>query len=108
MNKYKTPHPVSDIAVAFPAKVVGTLLPLRSEIPDEFRSLQSPWCQIVSRMFFMGGKFPKTKHGIDEQMARRHITAVLRSFEPKHEHKEGGAAYLMSLWFELPETNKGT
>ena len=29
------------------------------------------------------------------------IAAILASFEPKHEHKEAGAAYLLSQWFEL-------
>lgn len=40
------------------------------------------------------------KEGIDPQKALGHITAIMRSFEPEHGHKEAGCAYLCSLWFE--------
>ena len=29
-----------------------------------------------------------------------HLKSILQSFKPKHERKEAGVAYLMSLWFD--------
>lgn len=37
---------------------------------------------------------------IGTQKVHRHISACLGSYEPKHEHKIAGVAYLLSLWFE--------
>ena len=95
------PH---DVDAAFPANVVGTLLPPMAEIPEEFREHRSEWCAIAMRLFFNGGKLPQVKAGVDAGKAKRHLVAVLGSFEPKHEHKEAGAGWLMSLWYELPKS----
>lgn len=57
------------------------------------------------KLFFLGGKLPKTKDGIDPAKAKRHLMAVLGSFEPKHEHKEAGAGWLMSMWYESPKAS---
>jgi hypothetical protein len=102
-SKWAKPQQVRDIDVAFPASVVGTLLPPMDEIPKEFQSHSHPLCQLVSKLFFSGGHLPASRKGIDRATAARHLKCVLGSFEPKHEHKEAGAAYLMSLWFELPQ-----
>ena len=42
----------------------------------------------------------KAKDGVDNKKAMAAISAILRSFDPKHEHKEAGVAYLFSEWFE--------
>lgn len=99
---WSQPQPVTDLDVAFPANVIGRLLPPMEEIPQEFHASSNPWCKIASGLFFSGGHLPKSREGIDRLNASRHLRAVLGSFEPKHEHKEAGAAYLMSLWYELP------
>ena len=100
---WNAPKEVDDITLAFPARVVGTYLPPISEIPDEFVRGKSEWCKIVSNLFFKGGSLPSVKPGIDAAKAKRHLMTVLGSFEPKHEHKEAGAAWLMSMWYELPK-----
>ena len=97
------PHDIDDATAAFPARVVGTLLPSMAYIPYEFTSGRSEWCDIVSSLFFRGGYLPDVKPGIDAKAAKRHLHAVLGSFEPQHEHKEAGAAWLMSMWYELPK-----
>lgn len=99
---WSQPQQISDVMLAFPASVIGTLLPPMSEIPQEFHDSRNPWCKIASDLFFNGGHLPKSRHGVDRNNAARHLRAVLGSFEPKHEHKEAGAAYLMSLWYVLP------
>ena len=98
------PHDVDSIAAVLPGSIVGTLLPPMSEIPEEFRERRSEWCVIAMRLFFSGGRFPQVKPGIDADKAGRHLMAVLGSFDPKHEHKEAGAGWLMSMWCETPNS----
>lgn len=65
-----------------------------------FEDLQLTW-------FFEGlsrSAFPKPKDGIDFTMALQHLQVVQQSFDSKHEHKKECVAYLMSLWFQGPET----
>lgn len=112
-NEFKTPKEVSDAIAAFPARVVGSLLPHRKELPEEFREYDSNhWCDIAAIWFFSGlpqeTKF-HTKEGVDGSKAIRHLGTCLRSFEPSHEEKMGGVGFLMSLWFdkiEIPEQEK--
>lgn len=102
MAKKKWEKPQGSVNALF----IGRLLPAMWEIPEEFRNGQSEWCNIVSQLFFCGGQLPSTKDGIDPTQARNHIVEVLRSWAPKHEHKEAGVAYLMSLWYEMPVNQK--
>lgn len=99
MTDYSTPHYVSDLDAAFPPDVSGTLLPDFKSLPDEFMKWHTnPWCDTVEQLFFNGGDMPPLKDGISKAMAVRHLSTVLRSFEPQHEHKIAGAGYLLSLW----------
>lgn len=97
------PHNVDTIPALLPGGIIGTLLPPMSEIPEEFRERRSEWCAVAMRLFFSGGRFPQVKPGVDAAKARRHLMAVLGSFEPKHEHKEAAAGWLMSMWCETPK-----
>lgn len=106
-----TPKDVDAIRQAFPANVMTDLLPPWKEIPDEFKNFNRPTPQgeIVSRWFFKG--LPKGTQfipveGVDEKKALRHIQCCMGSWEPKHEHKVAGCAYLLSIWFseiKIPE-----
>lgn len=80
-------------------------LPDYKSIPDEFKNWngRSKWNTIVTNWFFKG--LPKEtefipKPGVDGKEALRALNAIMRSWAPKHEHKEAGVAYLMSEWFE--------
>lgn len=82
------------------------LLPKREDIPREFdytKPDKSKWVEITETWFFKGlpsnTEF-KPRDGIDGHLALKHLRYVLSSFQPKHEHKTEGVAYLMSLWFE--------
>lgn len=94
---------------AFPASVMGSLLPDMDDIPEEFKRQDgTPWNELASKWFFAGlKKAPVFKPGIDASAAMGHLKACLGSYEPKHEHKEAGVAYLMSLWCE-PVTQGGS
>lgn len=96
------PVKVSDVDMAFGgAGKMDVLLPAWSEIPAEIKREQDTWSPVVSRWFYEGlsGKFIP-KEGIDPDAALRHIRAIIGSYEPKHEHKIAGIAYLMGQWFE--------
>ena len=99
---FGTPSPVTGLDCAFGGRM-ETLLPPYATIPDEYKRGHTKWNKVVSRWFYSG--LPKEtrfvpKAGIDESAAKAHLRAILVSFEPKHEHKEAGAAYLLSKWFE--------
>lgn len=91
---------VSDLDTVFDGKI-EILLPQYDQIPDEFKNNKSKWNKVVSDWFFFGLKNCNwiPKEGIETKLALRHIMAILSSFEPKHEHKEAGCAYLLSKFF---------
>lgn len=100
------PQVVDPADYAFPA-LIGFLSPDPADIPDEFwHGGSSPrgvtWNGFMRAWFF--GSLPKDagfwlRDGVDGELALRHLSTILRSFEPKHEHKEAMVAYLASLWF---------
>lgn len=81
-------------------------LPPYNSIPDRFRGRSDPYAEFVSSWFFNGrtqGDMQRLKEreGVDRGKALVSIKAILASFQPKHEHKEAGCAYLLHEWFEL-------
>lgn len=99
---FGTPSPVTGLDCAFGGSM-QKLLPPWKDIPDEYKRGHTKWNSVVSRWFFSG--LPKgtqfvAKPGINENAAKAHLRAILVSFEPKHEHKEAGCAYLLSKFFE--------
>jgi hypothetical protein len=77
-------------------------MPRYEDVPAEFKRAGNQWEKEASSWFFAGvpADTPiEAADGIDLNIALRHLGCVLASFEPKHEHKMAGAAYLMSLWF---------
>lgn len=113
--KYAKPTEVDYVTFAFPTQVIGDYLPLVEEIPKEFDMYKPDpvvakhWVDLANGIFF--GAFRELwyseREGIDLHLAQRHISVVLRSFQPKHEHKVAGVAYLMSLWFSAVATSDG-
>lgn len=101
---WSKPLEIDDVNLVFPANVIGTWLPAWEEIPEEFQRERNSWCKFAQKLFFLGGSWADPKEGIDPELAVRHLSAVLSSFEPKHEHKIAGAGWLMSMWYkEQPE-----
>jgi hypothetical protein len=97
------PKEVSEVLQAFPAIVIGDLLPIWGDIPEEFKTGRTPWHELFHVWFYEGlGEDSKfhAKDGIDAEKAWIHINTCISSYEPKHEHKEAGAAYLMSCFFD--------
>ena len=60
------------------------------------------WNQLQRDWFYHGlASLDLTpRQGVDAQKALRHLSAIQKSFESKHEHKEAAVAYLLSQWFE--------
>ena len=92
---------VNDIDAAFGTKALS-MMPEYKDIPDEFKKRSNKWNKFVSSWFFCGVKNLKLKpkEGVSEEKAFRHIRTIIKSFEPKHEHKEAGVAFLFNEWFE--------
>jgi hypothetical protein len=94
---------IDRVAGSFPTTTEG-MMPKYEDIPREFKNCNRPskWNRLVSAMFFSGLKKLdlKPKPGVDKNKALCHIRYILGSWEPKHEHKEAGAAFLFNEWFE--------
>lgn len=78
-------------------------LPPYDKIPPEFKSKDNDYNKIVSYAFFHGlhQSILKPREGVDVDKARFALQAIMRSWDPQHEHKIAGAAYLMSEWFTI-------
>lgn len=99
----------SQVEMAFPTRV-DDMMPEYKDIPKEFKdqNVRGKWNKVVSDWFFKGLKNAKWKPnpGVDTEKALRHIGYILGSWEPKHEHKEAGVAFLLNEWFEDVEYDK--
>tara|TARA_R100001086_G_scaffold245787_3_gene177162 strand:+ start:4059 stop:4412 length:354 start_codon:yes stop_codon:yes gene_type:complete len=100
---WSVPREVDDITIAFPANVVGTLLPPMDVIPKPFKDISHPLQRAAETWFYRGVDLKRStaqpRDGIDKTAAFRQLKACLGSYEPKHEHKMAGVAYLLSLFF---------
>lgn len=89
---------LTKLDMAFATSVDG-MLPARpiANYPRkrELESLAQSW-------FFKGlkGLRSKPRDGVNETEALAHLSYCLRSWEPKHEHKIEGVAFLINEWFE--------
>ena len=94
---------ITDLEVAFSTT---RLLPAWEDIPEDFKKLYKGNIYVeLTDAIFCGGERPKGNvkfnEGFDETQEgfyslQRCVTAHMRSFEPKHEHKIAGIAYMIS------------
>lgn len=97
---FDQPSVIDDVLYAFPGHL-DRLMPATEAIPREFFATND-WTIFVNRWFFQG--WPETlnlyeRPDVDAMAAYRHLHTILRSFEPKHEHKIAAVAWLMSRWY---------
>lgn len=93
---------VNDVDLAY-GGVMKKLLPEAKAIPKEFWDHDNPLAELVAQWFFRGLDGSTdfiSKEGVDAAKAMRHIAAIMRSWEPSHEHKTAGCAYLLAEWLE--------
>lgn len=98
---YDQPMVVDDVLYAFPGHL-DRLLPTYDSIPEEFRVRENQWHKFVHDWFFRGWPEDRdlfTREDVDPEIAFRHLHTIMKSFEPKHEHKIAGVAWLMSRWY---------
>lgn len=99
--------PIENITIAdiaFGPKNLAEFLPAMKDIPEEFFKDSNPWNKWISKWFYNGlENYAVAVDGVNFKDAHKHIKVILASFEPKHEHKIAGCAYLASQWF-VPET----
>lgn len=94
-----------------PLKVIGTLLPEWKEIPEDFqreRGEAKKWTVIIDDWFFSGARNIQIvfKPGISQKLVMQNIRIILQDWDPSHEHKTAGAAWLLSLWTDKIEYSK--
>lgn len=99
------PHKFDAPNRAFPTKWEG-YMPAWKDLPHPFGSVNHQdghdACRMAQLCFV--GPLPEAIqfHAVEDisaEAAFHHIHYLLRSWEPKHEHKIGGVGYLISLWF---------
>lgn len=77
-------------------------LPAWDDIPGEFKCSRNEYARVASSLFFNGGRLSDfgltIKDELDDGDVMRALRACLGSFDPKHEHKEAGVAYMLSQW----------
>lgn len=101
---FTTPSEVTDSELSFGYRD-SRLMPTMEIVPKEFQEVRTKWNDLFSKLFFKGseGYVFTAKPGIDKTKAIRHLRALMRSWEPRHQHKEAACAWVMSLWFESIE-----
>ena len=110
-NRWAAPVAVDTARMVF-ATNLDDLLPPLNEIPAEYKDDDHPMVKLFSRWFFSG--LPKgtrfvSRPGVDHDTALRQIRTCMSSWNPQHEHKMAGVAYLLALFFEsisVPEEPK--
>lgn len=94
---------VTGLDVAFGCRAME-LLPRWEDIPMLFResSSRTKWGKVAMDWFYLGIKNAEwtPKPGVDTGKALAMIKACLGSFEPSHEHKMSGVAYMLCEFFE--------
>lgn len=97
---------IDNVTLAFPADVQD-LMPEYSAIPEEYKKTWNDHNEFVTMWFFNGLENPQfyPKEGVDADKALRHISAIMGSFQPKHEHKTAACAFLLAEWFEKITTD---
>lgn len=103
---FDQPQEIDDVLNVFPGDV-RHLMPLYSAIPEEFQRGHTDWNRFVSHWFFRGDPFATwdlhVNPDVDPEKAFRHLSTILKSWQPKHEHKEAAVAWLASRWFSKIE-----
>ncbi len=99
-----TPKKTNGLDRTFGPSSIRDFIPKWEEIPAEFKRDRNEWNDFVQGWFFNGVKDATftPKNGVDKNDALGHCATIMRSFEPKHEHKIAGVAFLLSQWFEPP------
>lgn len=100
---------VDDVTFAFPAKLKG-ILPEAKDIPERFWQSNNLYHNAAQVLFGFGGEAFNERFIMESKLSRedfdkaiRAIHTCLSSFEPKHEHKIAGVAYMMSEWFDIKQ-----
>ena len=94
---------VSNVEVSLGVNNLNAFPPYE-DIPIDIKmgKTEKKWGKLFNDWFFVGLKKLEVipKEGVDKEKALRYIRAHMKSFSSKHEHKEYGLIWVMSLWFE--------
>lgn len=94
------PVEITDVEIAFPARALR-LMPKHEDIErkPEWEELANDWFgEGVTDINLLCSKF-LVDNGFEPEQAWRHLTGIIGSFAPKHEHKIEAIGYLLGTWF---------
>lgn len=96
-----SPRSASDLDMAFPSHVMGTFLPKPEWIGERSSWLNSSWGHLADALF--AGKPPDLSCSMehDDQLVSRHVHVCLGSYEPSHQDKIAGVAFLLAVWMDV-------
>lgn len=105
-DRWKRPMKLesTDVVFGLTGTIIDTYMPKWTDLPEDFRrerGAAKKWTNIVDDLFFHGAKDIRCTvkdPTIEQRDIIKHIAMLLQSFEPSHEHKTAGVAYLLSLW----------
>jgi hypothetical protein len=101
---WSTPTAVSDWDTTFGGMedCMTRILPQWDDIPPLFQKHSSAWCHFWDKAFFEGTSLKKLEPvaGVDKTAAIRHLTTILKSMKPSHDHKIAAVAWLSFRWFK--------
>lgn len=81
-------------------------MPRYDIVPDDFKRSSNQYAAFIASWLFPGISQTelarlRPREGVNQSKALAAIGTIMRSFEPKHEHKNAGCAFLLHAWFEL-------
>ena len=83
-------------------------LPPYDDVPETFKGDSNPYVRLANDLMYKGQPGPDTpsmtlRDDLDSVADKipDFMRSILGSFQPKHEHKIAGAAYLLSQMFKL-------
>jgi hypothetical protein len=80
---------------------MGTFLPKPEWIGERSSWLNSSWGHLADALF--AGKPPDLSCSMehDDQLVSRHVHVCLGSYEPSHQDKIAGVAFLLAVWMDV-------
>jgi hypothetical protein len=78
-------------------------MPENDTLPKEFRTTTTQWHRLFNHLFYHGTD--KVEMDMRDDFSAedgmkyyRFISSIMRSYGPKHQHKENACAWLFSQW----------
>jgi len=103
MSKWDKPKKVTDAEVSFSFRDIRGKIPAWESLSSKYWNGTRASERLIGKVFYEGlpnGTEFHPREGVDPGDGTRYIAAIMRSFQPRHEHKFAAASFLLEKWFE--------